>query len=104
VVIAVSLDIVMALHVTNRELYSQYRTQMKPLLEAAGGRFRYDFEIGRTLANSSGHAVNRVFVIAFPDAPARDRFFADPQYRAIRSALFDRAVGAWTVIGELHLL
>ena len=93
-------ETVVGLDVEDGEVYAQYREEMRPLLQAAGGEFRYDFEVGRTLKNSSDHEINRVFVLAFPDGNARQRFFADPAYREIRGRLFDRAVRGTTIIAE----
>jgi uncharacterized protein (DUF1330 family) len=95
-----SYELVVGLQVEDRGVYAQYRAEIKPLLEAAGGEFRYDFEVDRPLVNSSAHAINRVFVLAFPDADAKARFFDDTRYRAIRSRLFDRAVSGATIIAE----
>jgi uncharacterized protein (DUF1330 family) len=86
-------EMLVALQVTDAERYAQYRREMTPLLEAAGGSFRYDFEVSRTLRSESGSAaLNRVFVIQFPSEEAKDRFFADPQYREIRTRHFEPAV------------
>ena len=95
-----SFDTTVGLSVVDREKYAQYRAEMTPLLEAAGGRFRYDFEVARTLKAEAGHAINRLFVIQFPDRAAKERFFADPQYVAIRARLFEPAVEGTTVIAE----
>jgi uncharacterized protein (DUF1330 family) len=95
-----SYELVVALQVDDDKIYSQYRAQIGPMLESAGGSFRYDFEIARTLQNSAEHGINRVFVLAFPDARAKELFFADPRYREIRRRLFDRAVNGTTIIAE----
>jgi len=88
-----SFEMLVALQVTDAEKYSQYRQEMTPLLEAAGGRFRYDFEVSRTLRSESGATgFNRVFVIQFPSEEAKDRFFANPEYKAIRARHFEPAV------------
>jgi uncharacterized protein (DUF1330 family) len=71
-------ELLVGLQVDDREMYSQYHAEIKPLLvDAVGGSFRYDFDIDRTLTNSAEHGINRVFVLAFPDAEAKERFFAD---------------------------
>ena len=73
---------------------------MSPLLERIGGGFRYDFTIAKTLRNSAGHEINRVFIIYFPNRHARDRFFDDEAYREIRGRLFETSVRDTTIIGE----
>jgi uncharacterized protein (DUF1330 family) len=95
-----SYEILVALRVDDIETYARYRAEIAPLLENAGGAFRYDFDIARTLVNGSPHEINRVFVLAFPDQEAKEIFFADPGYRAVRSRLYERAVSGTTVIAE----
>ena len=93
-------ELVVGLQVDDKEMYSRYREEIAPLLRAADAQFRYDFEVGQTLKNSSDHQINRIFVLAFPDAEAKARFFASPEYRTIRSRLFERAVGGTTILAE----
>ncbi len=93
-----SYDIVIGLHVTDQEGYRRYRAGMTPLLEAAGGRFRYDFTIDEVLQAESGKPINRLFVISFPSQAAREAFFADPRYQAVRTEHFVPAVGAITTV------
>ena len=89
-----------AVHVHDSTLYASYREAIRPLLEALCAGFRYDFEIARTLRNDSSHEINRVFVLEFPSREAKERFFADPEYRAIRQRLFERAVDGTTILAE----
>jgi uncharacterized protein (DUF1330 family) len=69
----------MGLEVRDPELYARYRSAMRPLLEARGGRFEHDFEVARVLVSSASTRMNRVFVLSFPDAAAREGFFGDPR-------------------------
>ncbi len=66
---------------------------MTPLLEAAGGFFRYDFTIDQTLKGATDPAINRLFVISFPDKATSEEFFADPAYVAAKDEFFDSSVG-----------
>jgi len=93
-------ELIVGLLVVDHEKYAQYRAEMSPLLEAAGGRFRYDFEIARTLKSEAKHDINRVFVIQFPDRASRERFFSDPQYVEIRTRLFEKSVEGMSIIAE----
>lgn len=86
--------------VEDQALYMQYRREMEPLLEAAGGKFRYDFVVATVVHSETGEAINRAFVIQFPDQSRKERFFADPRYLDIRRRLFDPAVTARTSIAE----
>ena len=95
-----SYELLVGLQVDDRDVYTQYRAEIKPLLQSAGGEFRYDFEVRHALVNSSGHPINRVFVLAFPDADARARFFNDDRYLSIRNRLFNNAVSGTTIIAE----
>ena len=93
-------EMTVGLWVVDHEKYAQYRAEMTPLLEAAGGRFRYDFEVARTLKGEAGHEINRVFVIQFPDRASKERFFADSRYVEIRARLFDTSVEGRATIAE----
>jgi uncharacterized protein (DUF1330 family) len=91
---------VVALAVADHALYARYRTEMTPLLEAAGGGFRHDFEVSRDLKPDGDPAINRVFVISFPNKTSMDAFFADPIYKEIRARLFEKAVARTISIAE----
>lgn len=93
-------EMTVGLFVVDHEKYAQYRMEIAPLLEAAGGRFLYDFEIARTLKSETRDEINRLFVIRFPDRDSKDRFFADSQYLKIRSRLFEKAVKSTTIIAD----
>ena len=93
-------EMTMALFVLDHEKYGQYRREIAPLLCAAGGRFRFDLEVARVLKSEEDHDINRLFVINFPDSASKERFFKDPQYIEIRARLFEKAVGASTIIAE----
>ena len=95
-----AFEMVMGLRVADQDGYARYRAEIAPLLEAAGGGFRYDFEVSRTLKSESGFEMNRVFVLCFPDRIAKDHFFGDPRYLEIRARLFDKAVQEVAVIAE----
>jgi uncharacterized protein (DUF1330 family) len=88
------------LFVVDHENYAQYRAEIAPLLDAAGGRFRYDFDVARTLRSEAGHDINRLFVIQFPDRPSKERFFTNSRYVEIRARLFEKAVEGTAIIAE----
>jgi uncharacterized protein (DUF1330 family) len=93
-------EMTVGLLVADKEKYALYRAEIRPLLEAAGGSFRYDFEVARTLKSEVGHDINRLFVLRFPDRGAKEHFFTDPNYIEIRSRLFAKAVEGVTIIAE----
>jgi uncharacterized protein (DUF1330 family) len=96
-----SYEMAVGLLVVDQESYSQYRKEMRPLLEDAGGAFRYDFEVARVLRSEDGGAeINRAFVLHFPSKSSKERFFADPRYIEIRRRFFDPAVKARVLIAE----
>jgi len=97
-----AFEMAVGLFVADHEKYAQYRAEIAPLLEAAGGRFRYDLEVDRTLKSEAGHEINRFFALNFPDREARERFFADHRYVAIRARFFEKAVKAMTIIAEYN--
>jgi uncharacterized protein (DUF1330 family) len=91
-------ETLVGLHVTDEAGYQRYRAAMTPLLEACGGRFRYDFRVSEMLRGETPEPINRVFVIAFPSVEVMHRFFADPKYLAIRREHFEPAVRSVTRI------
>jgi uncharacterized protein (DUF1330 family) len=95
-----SFEMTVGLVVVDQESYSQYRKEMTPLLELAGGRFRYDFEVARVLRGETDAAINRAFVIQFPDKASKEKFFEDARYLEIRRRLYEPAVTAMVLIAE----
>jgi uncharacterized protein (DUF1330 family) len=86
------------LEVVDAAGYARYRAAMMPILVRFGGAFECDFEIAKVLRGDD--RINRVFTIAFPDRPARERFFADTDYRAVRERFYEPAVASATVLAE----
>lgn len=95
-----SFEMVVGLEVVDQASYARYRAEMRPLLEAAGGSFRYDFEVARTLSGEDEANINRLFVIRFPHESVRNAFFADPRYIEIRKRLFDPSVRRRVMVAE----
>ena len=95
-----SYEMTVGLVVTDQDSYARYRSEMRPLLEEAGGAFQYDFDVARTLSGDGAEEVNRLFVLRFPSESNKDRFFADPRYVEIKSRLFDPAVKQRVFISE----
>ena len=93
-------EMTVGLMVADQELYARYRKEMRPLLERAGGAFRYDFEVARVLQSEDGVQINRAFVLQFPDRPSKERFFADPRYLEVRRRFFEPAVTRTSIIAE----
>jgi len=75
---------------------------MTPILARYGGAFGYDLRIGEILKSRSDAALNRLFVISFPDAAAREAFFADPAYLEVRGAHFEPSVKATHPIADFE--
>jgi uncharacterized protein (DUF1330 family) len=94
-------ETLVGLHVTDQDGYANYRAAMTPLLEAVGGFFRYDFTIDQMLQGESDPAINRLFLISFPDAATETAFFADPAYVAAKKQFFEPAVGKVNILGTL---
>jgi uncharacterized protein (DUF1330 family) len=93
-------EMLVGLHVTDRAMYAEYRKAMLAILRQYGGGFRYDFEVSQTLKSEVDHTINRVFAIYFDDESSRDRFFSDPEYKAVRERFFAGSVKATVVIAE----
>ncbi|MEO8623581.1 MAG: DUF1330 domain-containing protein [bacterium] len=91
---------IFGLEVVDQVVYTQYRREMIPLLEAAGGTFRYDFDVARVLRGETDAPINRLFVMRFPSLGDSEKFFADPQYLEVRRRLFEPSVGGIVLIAE----
>ncbi|PCC67129.1 Uncharacterized conserved protein, DUF1330 family [Nannocystis exedens] len=91
-----------ALVVADPAAYARYREAMAPILAAHGGCFRHDFVVAEVLRGADKRS-NRVFTIGFPDRPAKERFFADERYRAVRAAHFESAVVHTEILAEFTL-
>lgn len=87
-------EVLVGLHVTDDAAYTRYRAGMTPLLAARGGGFAVDVHVREQLAPTLHPAINRLFVIHFPDVAAKQAFFADPAYLAVRAEHFEPAVAA----------
>ena len=91
---------IVGLQISNEDLYRDYRKAMKPLLDKAGGGFRYDFKVSEVLQNQEGHPINRVFAIYFGSKTKKENFFHDPAYQEIKKQFFEASVEATTIISE----
>ncbi|KYG03476.1 hypothetical protein BE18_14400, partial [Sorangium cellulosum] len=79
--------LLVGLQIADEASYARYRAGMTPILSSYGGAFGHDFVVARVLKGEAG--INRVFTLLFPDRAARERFFADAQYLAVRAELFE---------------
>jgi uncharacterized protein (DUF1330 family) len=89
-----------ALEVTDEAAYSAYRAAMSPILEGYGGAFRFDVVVAKTLRGDFPGPINRLFALRFPDAAAKERFFADPAYRKAKDAHFARGARGVAILAE----
>ncbi|WP_437280059.1 DUF1330 domain-containing protein [Sorangium sp. So ce375] len=92
--------LLVGLQLEDETTYARYRAGMMPILLSHGGAFGHDFVVARVLKGDPG--INRVFTLVFPDRAARERFFADADYRAVRAELFEPAVAATFILGEFE--
>jgi uncharacterized protein (DUF1330 family) len=96
------IETLMALNVVDADLYAKYRANMRPLLEAHGGKFGLDLWVAEVLhAPPEQKPFNRVFTIVFPSLERREAFFSNPEYLAVRKAYFEPSVSATTNLGQL---
>ena len=95
-----SYEMIVGLQITNDEMYSSYRMEMKPLLNTYGGGFRYDFKVSEVLKNEEEREINRVFAIFFKDKENKELFFSNPKYLEIKKKYFEGSVGATTLISD----
>jgi uncharacterized protein (DUF1330 family) len=87
-----SYSILVALNVTDHEMYHNYRLGMSPILKSYGGDFGYDFKVEKTLKSKVEHSINRVFTIDFPSKEKKEAFFSDPAYLSIKGRYFESSV------------
>ncbi|WP_440877329.1 DUF1330 domain-containing protein [Thalassotalea sp. PLHSN55] len=92
---------IMAIDVSNDEIYDQYRKHMKPILRTYGGEFGFDFRIAEVLQSKTNDPINRVFTLSFPSKDAMEAFFTDAKYLAVKKQYFEPSVSSTTVI-SLH--
>lgn len=97
------IERLVALFVTNDDLYNKYRKNMLPILESYGGGFGYDFSISEVLKSKVNEPINRVFTIYFKNEKAMDDFFSDEEYLKIRKQYYEPAVSATTVIAKYRI-
>jgi uncharacterized protein (DUF1330 family) len=93
-------EILIGVHVVDEAGYAKYRAEMTPLLEAYGGRFVVDVRTTEVLRAPAPGAFNRLFTIRFPSRQSRDAFFADHDYVAIRTRLFEPSVSGTVWLGD----
>ncbi|TGL12169.1 DUF1330 domain-containing protein [Leptospira meyeri] len=93
-------ETIVGLQVNDDELYTEYRKEMKELLEKYEGGFRYDFKIEKTLKSETENPINRVFLIYFKNKERKHSFFADPDYKKVREKYFIPSVKSTTQIAE----
>jgi len=90
----------LALNVTDDEMYNKYRQEMTPLLLSVGGEFGYDFKVSETLKSEANHPINRVFTIKFPNKDVMKSFFSSDSYRAVNKKYFRDSVDGVTMISS----
>ena len=92
--------LLIGLQVSDAAGYRRYREAMTPILGRYGGHFGYDFVIAEVLRSAVEAPINRVFTLVFADEAARQGFFADPAYLAVRAEHFEPSVEHVTKIAE----
>ena len=95
-----SHELLIGLHVTDDARYTRYREGMTPILHQYGGSFRYDFRIAEVLKAETNDPINRLFILSFPNARAKDAFFADEEYQKVKREFFEGAVQAVQALAE----
>jgi uncharacterized protein (DUF1330 family) len=96
--------LLIGLEVTDDERYSRYRAAMRPILDEYGGAFGCDLVVARVLLPADEPRLNRVFTISFRDRTARERFFVDERYQAVRAEHFAPAVAKVVTLGEYETI
>jgi uncharacterized protein (DUF1330 family) len=92
------IEILVGANVVDPAMYTEYRAQMTPLLEAYGGSFGVDVLVAEVLRAPEPVRFNRLFTMRSPSVERMDTFFAHPEYLAVRKRLFEPSVS------EIHQL
>lgn len=80
--------VVFNVNILDPETYAAYRVRIGPILERYGATVRAEFEVASTINSSTAEdKVNRLIVFILPSHDARDRFFTDGQYLAVKPLL-----------------
>ena len=93
-------EMLVGLEVSDANVYQQYRTAMKPILQHYGGGFGYDFVVSEVLLSQVEEPINRVFTINFPNQQKMDEFFSNEEYLAVKAEFFERSVNHTTIIAS----
>ncbi|ACK67734.1 conserved hypothetical protein [Rippkaea orientalis PCC 8801] len=93
-----SIEMLVALNISDEDLYQKYRDAMTPLLKTYGGVFHYDFKVSQVLKAEVNSPINRVFTISFTNEEAMNEFFSNEQYLAIKKQYFENSVTSTTII------
>jgi len=98
------MEILMALRVTDEDMYARYRAHMTPLLQACGGTFGVDVRVAEVLKNPGTEPFNRLFTIRFPSLSTHEAFFSDPDYLSVRERFFAGSVAYVVRLGRYEVL
>lgn len=93
-----ALEMLIGVNVVDDAAYQSYRDEMGPILASCGGGFGYDFRVSEVIKSPTPEPINRVFTIYFADNDAKDAFFANEEYKAIKQRHFTAAVSDSTII------
>ncbi|WP_109300165.1 DUF1330 domain-containing protein [Aquimarina sp. AU474] len=89
-----AIESLIALQVTNNDLYNTYREKMTPILLKHNGSFGYDFKIEEVLKAEINKPINRVFTIKFKDEIDMESFFNNKDYLMIKEKYFSTSVAS----------
>lgn len=88
--------VVAQMHVTNPEIYEEYKKLSGPAVAAYGGIF---LTRGGAMSFLEGeNDAERTVIIAFPDAAAARAWYDSPQYRAARALREGASHGVYTLV------
>ncbi|WP_375751818.1 DUF1330 domain-containing protein [Vibrio sp. HN007] len=93
-------ELLVGLEVSNDEMYSDYRSAIKPLLKLFGGRFGFDLVVSEVLHSDVDEPINRIFTIQFPGQTDAEAFFSDSEYLKVKAQYFDASVSNTTIISS----
>jgi len=95
-----AIEYLTVLHVTDDNLYQEYREAMTPILRKYAGGFGYDLKISEVLKSEVETPINRVFTMFIESAEAAEAFFKDKDYQEVRGRFYNDSVSFLAIVSK----
>lgn len=85
--------------ITNHEIYAEYISKARPIIESYGGKYRVSTDKIRQI--SAGWNPQKIIIIEFPDMNGFDRCFGSEEYKKIVHLRKSSVIGESIVVESL---